>query len=237
MSSPGLIDVIVLAGGLGTRLRPLVEEVPKCLAPVAGRPFLDIILAQLVAAGCVNAVVLAVGYKSEVIVERYRNSGRYPFPVDFSVETAPLGTGGAIVQALPLTSTSNVLVMNGDTFVELDIPMFEKAHVASEAPVTLAVVTVPDATRYGTVEVEATTGRIARFVEKTTTARAGLVNAGCYLMRRTCLEAMPRGKMLSLEGEILPGLIEKGIYSYYVAGKFIDIGTPESYLAAQSYLA
>jgi NDP-sugar pyrophosphorylase family protein len=236
MSSPGLIDAIVLAGGLGTRLRPLVKEMPKCLAPVGDRPFLDIILAQLEAAGCVQAVVLAVGYKSEAIVERYRDSERYPFRIDFSIETAPLGTGGAIVQALPLTSTLDVLVMNGDTFVELDIPRFENAHVSNNASVTMAVVTVTDAARYGTVELDPTTGRVARFSEKTM-ATAGIVNAGCYLMRRSWLEAMPRGKMLSLEKAILPGLIAKGIYPYHVEGRFIDIGTPESYLAAQNYLA
>lgn len=232
------MDAIVLVGGSGTRLRSVVSDVPKPLAPVGGRPFLDILLHQLNGFGTVRNVVLAVGYKAEQIINRYLGSKTYRFSVVFSAEDEPLGTGGAIKNALPLTSSAQVLILNGDSYVEFDLAKLHEAHQAHNAVATIVVAKVDNINRYGSVQIDMQTTHILQFKEKGSVQGEGWINAGCYMMDRSLLDPLEPGKPTSLELEILPSLVSGGkVYAHTTTGAFIDIGTPESYAMADRVLA
>lgn len=235
MSPPSKIDVVILAGGLGTRLREVVRDVPKPMAPVAGRPFLDILLGALDGKPWVDKVVLAVGHMAGQIVEAYRLRKEYSFSILFSPEEEPLGTGGAVRLALDRTETPEVLVLNGDSFVEVDWDIFIDTHRRSGYPMSLVLRQVDDAGRYGRVVLDAS-GRVVEFEEKREAAGSGLVNAGAYLFDRRILTGIPAGRKVSLEVDLMPGFLEEGVGGFVTNGKFIDIGLPESYRFAQRYL-
>jgi NDP-sugar pyrophosphorylase family protein len=151
------------------------------------------------------------------------------------VEKELLGTGGAIKKALSLTGTRDVLVLNGDSYAELDLAAFYDFHKSRKSLFTLALRQVPDAGRYGRVETGAR-GLVTRFEEKAPGGGPGLVNAGVYLAARGVFDGVAEGKKISLEKEILPGLAGRGAYGRVVTGRFIDIGLPETYKAAGKYL-
>lgn len=235
MPPPCKIDVVILAGGLGTRLREVVPDVPKPMAPIAGRPFLDILLGALDGKPWVGKVMLAVGHMAGQIVEAYRLRKEYSFGIIFSIEEEPLGTGGAVRLALDGTETPEVLVLNGDSFVEVDWDMFIDNHRRLGYPMSLVLRKVDDAGRYGRI-VLGTSGRVVEFQEKREGAGRGLVNAGAYLFERRLLAGIPAGRKLSLEVDLMPGFLEEGVGGFVTEGRFIDIGMPESYRFAQSYL-
>lgn len=229
------IDAIILAGGKGTRLRSVVSDIPKPLAPVNGRPFLDILLSQLDSFDCINKAVLAVGYKSEIVIERYKDCKDYKFEIVFSLEKELLGTGGAIKKAVHLTDSEDILVLNGDSYAEVDINEIIKVHTENNALITMVLKEVNDAGRFGSVRLNAK-NRITFFEEKKDTSEPGLINAGIYLMKKKLFDRIEDNKVISLEKDILPGLIHKGIYGYIATGKFIDIGIPETYMSSGEYL-
>ncbi len=222
-----MIDAVILVGGQGTRLREVVPHLPKPLAPVAGRPFLDILIQQLLESATIGKIVLAVGYRADNIVEYYRKMS-LPVVIEFSYEEEPLGTGGALLQALGKTTSELVLAMNGDSYLDYNIKDFLASY---RSPITLACVQVQNASRYGRVEMDSA-GRIVRFCEKQPLEEAGLVNAGIYLLERTLLEQR-FGKKFSIETDAFPVLLQDGMWAYPVAGDFIDIGTKDSYELAQ----
>jgi D-glycero-alpha-D-manno-heptose 1-phosphate guanylyltransferase len=228
------MDAIILAGGLGTRLQPVVSAVPKPLAPVAGRPFLDILLAQLHKFGCVRKVILAVGHKAQMIQARYQNAEDYGFDIEFSLEQSPLGTGGAVCQALSLTASEDVLVLNGDSYVEFELEALAAMHASNNASVTMVVVEVADTSRFGRVMLDLPRGRVIEFTEKGGASGRGFINAGCYLLAREAFEPVSFGAS-SFETDLLPQRIST-TYALIATGKFIDIGVPESYAAAAEYL-
>ena len=230
------MDAIILAGGLGTRLKPVLSAVPKPLAPIGERPFLDILLKQLNPFKQIKKVILAIGYKAELIIQRYQGSHEYHFKIDFSVEDAPLGTGGAIKHALPLTTYDEVLILNGDSYVEFDLTDLHRTHIENKASLTLVAVKVNDSERYGSVDIDLSTMRIIQFGEKQKTSGAGFINAGCYLLEKRILDRIPEKQNISFEKQILPTLLEKRMYAKISKGKFIDIGTPESFFSAKDYL-
>lgn len=227
------MDAIVLVGGLGTRLRTVVADLPKPLAPVNGRPFLDLLLRQLSDFSSVSRVILAVGYKAGQIEERYTNSQEFGFSVEFSLEDSPMGTGGAICLALEKTDSRHVLVMNGDSFVDFELAALEAAHSRHGASITMVVVEVEDTSRFGRVEVDSD-DRVMSFSEKGQEQGAGLINAGCYLIDSSILRA-EQPRPMSFEREIL----HRGLHQTFAlrtSGRFIDIGVPDSYAAAGEYL-
>ncbi len=229
------IDAIILAGGLGTRLRDVVSDLPKVLAPVNGRPFLDILLGHLHRSGGIRTVVLAVGYLADKVIKHYRNGAtRFHFPVLFSVEATPLGTGGAIRKALGLTETETILVMNGDSYVDVDLEAMAAAHKAKRAAVTIVVKNVPDASRYGTVLMGGD-GRLIAFEEKKEKSSGGYINAGVYLLGRELVTEVEEDAVISWERDMLPRFLDKPVYGFVSQGKFIDIGIPETYRAAGEY--
>lgn len=228
------MDAILLVGGLGTRLRSVVSDVPKPLAPIDGRPFLDRLLEQLARFQSIDRVVLAVGHLAERIVDRYQTVSAAGFSLEFSHETVPLGTGGAMRQALERCDSDPVLVMNGDSYFALDFEGMRRAHENTGALLTVAVTEVPDCGRYGAVSIEPGSARVAAFREKDGRAVPGFVNAGCYLISRRALGRFPVGAS-SFERDVIPRLLTE-TYAWVQAGTFIDIGTPETYALAQSVL-
>lgn len=227
------IDVAVLAGGLGTRLRSVLGKTPKVLAPVAGRPFLDHLLAWLASFGA-RRVVLCVGFRAEAVLDHVAN---LPFPgieVVTSQETEPLGTAGALRLALPHLRSEPVLVMNGDTFVDADLAAFAAAHHARRATASILCATVPSTARYGRLDID-DAGRIRRFSEKDPSdTRPGPINAGLYLFSQPWLATFARSTGSSLERDAFAAAAP-GTFDAINAGgvTFIDIGTPESFADAE----
>lgn len=226
-------SAVVLAGGLGTRLREAVADRPKVLAPVCGRPFLFHLLDDLQAAG-VRETVLCISYMAEAV--RGTVGDRYgSMAIRYSVEETPLGTGGALRQALPLVGSETCLVANGDSLFRTDLGRFWSWHLARELPASLLLTRVDDASRFGRVEVD-DLGRIVRFAEKDGVASPGWINAGIYLLHRSRLSGIPPGHAISLEKDIFPQLLPRGLFGLAAEGLFMDIGTPESYRWAETAL-
>ena len=226
------MDAIILAGGLGTRLRKVVPDLPKPLAPIGGRPFLDILLAQLGSFEEISSVVLSVGYQAEKIITAYSERKN----VAFSVENAPLGTGGGLREALEQCQSEEVLVLNGDSYLDFSLAKLLKKYKNGSADLMIACRRVEDCSRYGHIQFDQESHRIWAFEEKTEQACPGWINAGVYLMKRNLLLDYSRGTPLSLEKDILPKLLEKQVFGYLSSGLFIDIGTEETYLQAEKML-
>jgi NDP-sugar pyrophosphorylase family protein len=224
------IPAVILVGGLGTRLRPVLPDHQKVVAPVAGRPFVFRLLDQLADAG-LQRVVLCTGYKAEQVAELVGTTYR-GLSIDYAPEPVPLGTAGALRQALPLLHCDTVLAMNGDSFCEVNLAALWDAHGKSRANSSLVVIEVPETRKGGRVTFDEQCA-ITSFVEKGVSQTAGWISAGIYLLQRTVLESIPSGRAVSIEREVFPAWIGRGLYAFRTTGKFLDIGTPESYSAAQ----
>jgi len=224
------MEAIVLAGGLGTRLRSPVPDLPKPMAPVDGRPFLEFVLDSLVNSAFDRAV-LATGYRHEVISKHF--GARYrSLSLAYSVEQQALGTGGAILLALSHTTAAHVFVLNGDTFVMVDHSRMLAAHRAAGATATMAIARVADAGRYGSVHID---GDIVQgFREKGETGE-GWINAGIYVIDTRLRERLGEVRPFSFEQEVLVREAAEGrLRAFPASGGFIDIGVPEDYARAQS---
>ena len=234
VSTPELarVPVAILAGGLGTRLRPAIGDQPKVLAEIGGRPFVAYLLDQLAAAGF-REVVLCVGWHAEE-VERALGGAHGPLRLRYSREPAPLGTAGALRLALPMLSGEQVLVMNGDSYCGADLAAAWRWHRDQAAEATLLLVEVPDTTRYGRVELDAD-GRICRFVEKQHATGTGWINAGIYLLARSRVQRIAAATPLSLEHDSFPAWVGHGLFALRTRARFLDIGTPRSYAAASAF--
>ena len=221
----------ILAGGAGSRLRPAVGDRPKVLAGVGGRPFVTRLLDRLETAG-LGTAILCTGHGAEAV--RHRLGERYGrLRLIHSREPAPLGTGGALRHALEHLDSETVLVMNGDSFCDVDLADFFADHRARGAPVSMVAVAVDERAGFGAVHFHSD-GRMSAFGERQ--AGAGWINAGVYLVSRHLIAALPADQPLSLEAEVFPQWIGGGIHAFPWAGRFIDIGTPESYARAEGML-
>lgn len=229
------IDAIILAGGLGTRLRGVLHDLPKVLAPVNGKPFIDIILSFLNMCGCIKKVIIAVGYMGDKIVKEYTNHHGYNYEILFSKEKELLGTGGAIKKALQYVKTDDVLVLNGDSYIDVELDGLFKTHKEKNADMTIVLKEVENASRYGSVNLDSQ-NRILSFEEKNSGETGGYINAGMYIFKTGLFDDINDDKILSLEKELLPYFIKKDVYGYISHGKFIDIGVPETYQIADTYL-
>lgn len=195
------MEVIILAGGLGTRLRSVVSEVPKCMAPVAGKPFLWYLLKYLTCYD-VTKVILSVGYLREVIYKWIDEvKGDFPFDFDYAVEEEPLGTGGGIKLALAKTSRNDVLVLNGDTYFDVDLNRFYEQHRECPSSVSLALKSMEEFDRYGAVETDER-HIIAAFYEKQY-CKAGLINGGVYFINKLNMDYKALPTKFSFEKEVL----------------------------------
>jgi NDP-sugar pyrophosphorylase family protein len=227
------VTAVVLAGGLGTRLQPVVSDRPKALAPVRGRPFLAHLLDRLDAAHLWD-VVLATGYRGAQIRSAF--GGRYRgLRLHYSEEPAPLGTGGALARALPLATSDPVLVLNGDSLCAVDLEALRRTHETAGAAGTLVVTAVADAGRYGSVVVGKDC-RIDGFAEKRPGGGPGLVNAGIYVFSQHLLETIPRDVAVSLERDLLPAWVAMGLAAHCTEAPLLDIGTPDAYAAVEDLI-
>jgi D-glycero-alpha-D-manno-heptose 1-phosphate guanylyltransferase len=226
------MEAIVLAGGAGTRLREVVRDLPKPMAPIAGRPFLEILLGSLSRKGFIR-VVLSVGYMAEKI-SGYFGHRFGKLELVYAVEQQPLGTGGALRLALQACATDHALVLNGDTFLDLDINGVERHWQTHRHPIIVGR-EEPDTTRYGRL---LTAGGAVAAVAGKGVSGPGLINAGCYVFSRDQLDRYPAGAPFSLESDYLPKAVASMRFDVYVTtGKFIDIGLPADYRRAQRELA
>ncbi|HZP04453.1 MAG TPA: nucleotidyltransferase family protein [Terracidiphilus sp.] len=227
------MEAIVLAGGLGTRLAGRLNGVPKPMAPVAGTPFLEILLNQLQRAGCAR-VVLSVGHLYTVI-QNHVGAAFRGMCIDYSIENSPLGTGGAIRAALQATTEKSVLVLNGDTFLDADYAAMLRFHEAEAVRMTMAVTHRDDVARYGGVIV--TNKRVTGFQEKGRSG-AGWINAGAYVIDRDLQWPAHLPEKFSFETDFLaPEISRLAPAAYEVNGFFLDIGVPEDLDRAQTELA
>ncbi len=216
---------IVLAGGLGTRIRELSGTVPKALLPIAGRPFLEYLVRYLRQAG-VRRIVLAVGFRADAVAAHFGSGAALGVEIAYSEEESLLGTGGAIRQACQHVERWPVLVLNGDSFVAADYASMLAVHQARGVAATIGLAHVPDSGRFGRAELDAD-GMLKGFSEKGATG-PGLVNAGVYLLEERALQCIPAGPS-SFEREGLPALVAQGACGVVAPGGFVDIGIPDDY--------
>lgn len=222
------MEAIVLAGGFGTRLRQVISDVPKPMAPVAGRPFLEILLTYLAKNGF-QRVVLSLGHLADKVVSHFGN--RYQdLELVYEIEDAPLGTGGAVRAALEHCRDDHVFVFNGDTFLDLEVPLVEALWKQNGFPV-IVVREMQDTSRYGCLDV--VDGRVVAFLGKGM-AGPGSINAGCYVLPRHCLDDYNVGTPFSLEADYFACSVPQiQIDAFVTQGHFIDIGVPKDYDRAQ----
>ena len=226
------MEAVVLAGGFGTRLKEVVPDLPKPMAPIAGRPFLEIMLQSLALKGF-KRIILSLGYMADKIRGHFGNS-YLGMDLVYEVEVAPLGTGGAARAALRHCLSDHVYIFNGDTFLDLEVAEIETLWRASNKPI-IVVREVSDASRYGTVLLKE--NRVISFLEKGVTG-LGIINAGCYVVPPNLLDKLESSKNFSLEVDFFYKEIHRRYFSGFVTqGLFIDIGVPEDFLLAQTLLA
>ena len=227
-------EAIVLAGGLGTRLRPAVPDLPKCMAPVNGRPFLSYIIDYYTGQG-IEKFIFALGYKHEVIIGWIKQ--QYPaLNVEYAIEKEPLGTGGAIQLAVEKAREKDLLILNGDTIFKIDLPVLTSFHEDNASACTLALKPMKDFERYGVVEINEE-GLITRFKEKKH-YQEGLINGGAYLLNVGRFRQQKRPSVFSFEKDYLERCFTfMPMYGCVQEGYFIDIGIPEDFEKAQTDLA
>jgi len=227
------LEAIMLVGGKGTRLRPLTLSAPKPLLPTAGVPFLAHQLARAAECG-VTHVVLATSYRAEMFTEAFGDGAAFGLSIDYVYESEPLGTGGGIRNAAALLRggpDDPIVILNGDVLSGHDLPAQVDLHRKKEAAVTLHLVEVIDPSRYGCVPID-DAGRVVAFLEKTPNPVTNLINAGCYVFRRSVIEQIPAGQVVSVERETFPGLIDAGavVMGYVESAYWLDVGTPEAFV-------
>lgn len=227
------MEAILLCGGLGTRLRSVVSDRPKPMADIAGKPFLHYLVKMLSESG-VKHLIFALGYMGEQIETYFKSGEDYGLSISYSYEDSPLGTGGAIRNALSNVSGENVLVLNADTYFHTDYESLLREQLKNKAAMTIASRKIEDISRYGAI-LKDESGRILRWNEKMSsdqveTPRPGEINGGIYVMQKSLIEKIPEGKQ-SLENDCIPAWLEDGLYLQAIPsdGYFMDIGIPEDY--------
>ena len=229
------MKAIILAGGKGTRLQSVINDIPKPMAPIAGKPFLEYLLLQLKSFS-VNNILLSVGYKKDYVISYFSNGSKWGVNIVYIPEHMPLGTGGAIQEALRFIDDEYVLVLNGDSYIDVDLSHYINWHFRKECHASIVITKMANTSRYGTIELDVE-DRINTFIEKEETKEPGWINAGVYLFHRSVFQNKSPLKFCSLEKEVLPNLIEAGLYGYRCHSAFIDIGTPESYNQATNFFS
>ena len=227
------MEAILLCGGLGTRLRSVVSDRPKPMADIAGKPFLHYLVKMLSESG-VKHLIFALGYMGEQIEAYFQSGEAYGLSISYSYEDSPLGTGGAIRNALSNVSGENVLVLNADTYFHTDYESLLREQLKNKAAMTIASRKIEDISRYGAI-LKDESGRILRWNEKMSSDQAeaprlGEINGGIYVMQKSLIKKIPEGKQ-SLENDCIPVWLEDGLYLQAVPsdGYFMDIGIPEDY--------
>jgi D-glycero-alpha-D-manno-heptose 1-phosphate guanylyltransferase len=227
------VSAAILAGGRGSRLRSVIADRPKVLAPVHGRPYITLLLDQLADAS-VEEVVLLTGFRAKQV--RHVLGQTYAgMRLSYSWEPSPLGTAGAVRWALSKLSGTTVLLLNGDSYCDVDLVAFRDFHAKRAAEISLVLAKASEKSRFGNVWVNRD-GRIQRFQEKTERAPDGWINAGIYLLERLLIQEIPVARESSLERDLFPAWVDsKRMFGFRCAGRFLDIGTPEAYAQVDSF--
>jgi D-glycero-alpha-D-manno-heptose 1-phosphate guanylyltransferase len=226
------ITVLILAGGLGTRLERALPNLPKSLAPIHREPFLNHLVDQIDEAGF-KKVILCTGYLGELVHEKFGDFFR-GLSLIYSREKESLGTAGALRLAVPLIKSDLCLVMNGDSYIDIDLNHFLRWHLSHDFKASIVLIRKKTPGRYGTVQID-NHGNIKSFCEKSDHKGACWINAGVYLFPRSLLKSLPAGRMLSLERQVIPFWLKHKIGGYRSQAKFIDIGTPASLKKAETF--
>ncbi|GAA0241312.1 NDP-sugar synthase [Saccharothrix mutabilis subsp. mutabilis] len=229
-------EAVVLVGGKGTRLRPLTLSAPKPMLPTAGVPFLTHLLSRIREVG-ITHVVLGTSYKAEVFEEHFGDGSSLGLELEYVVEEVPLDTAGAIRNVAHLLREPDVMVFNGDILSGVDLRAVLDTHRVNEADVTLHLVKVEDPRRFGCVPTDAD-GRVTAFLEKTENPPTDQINAGCYVFKRSVIEAIPAGRPVSVERETFPGLLESGarLQGHVDTSYWLDLGTPAAFVQGSADL-
>jgi D-glycero-alpha-D-manno-heptose 1-phosphate guanylyltransferase len=230
---PNFPDVVILAGGFGKRLASVTGGGQKVLATVGGKPFLEILIDYIAAQGG-RRFILCTGHGAADVEKYFANKKNVE--IVFSVETEPLGTGGAIKQGASHVRTDTFLAMNGDCFCVIDYNALIAAHQKQKANATIAVTLMPDAREYGTIELDEQK-RITAFKEKQPEAKAAFINTGTYCLTQNVFDLAQTPHKFSIEYDFFPKLVGQKFYGFEVENKFIDIGTPERYAWANEHLS
>ena len=225
-------EALVLSGGLGSRLRSVVNDRPKPMADMNGQPFLVFLLDYLYCSG-LERVIICAGYKSAYIVENL-NYDREGFSVEIQEEKELLGTGGAIKSALSMLKGNDFFVLNGDSFCECDFKELEATHLSRQSAITLLVAKVKNTDGFGTVTLD-DKGKLVGFQEKTGKSKSNLVNAGVYIFNKNVMSLFPASRRFSLEYDFFPKVLSHAT-GVIVDSALYDIGTPESYRFASKNL-
>lgn len=222
------MQAILLAGGLGTRLRSVVSDRPKPMALIEGKPFMEYVTRELVRNG-ITQIVFAVGYKGSMVEDYFGDGKKFGFSASYAYEETLLGTAGAIKNAGKFITDDCFYVLNADTFYQIDYTRLLRQMETQNLDMALVLREVPDVSRYGQAVLDEN-GILTGFNEKTTEAKSGTINGGIYLMKRELLDAIPEGKV-SLENEMIPAWLSGGrrLGGFVNDGYFIDIGIPEAY--------
>jgi len=226
------MDAVILCGGLGTRLRPISGDLPKVLIPFAGRTFIDILIESLLPFGF-RRFVLCVGHMREKVRNHFY---RRDYEVVFSEETEPLGTGGAVKNAMKHITTSPFLLLNGDSLCPIDMREFYDFHVRKGGVMSIVLSRPLSENAYGVVEVDSE-NRIVAFREKAEARKGSFINAGLYLAECRIFDLMPEAARFSLETDLIPALLPHGCYGLVTDAEVIDIGTPDRYFQAHQKLS
>lgn len=233
MQDLALFDVVVLAGGLGKRLRPATGEAPKVLAEIDGEPFLDILLKNLYAQGF-RRVILCTGYKADEIQAHYQGNN-LGLEIVFSKEEFPLGTGGAIKNAKDKVQSPVFFALNGDCFCSVSFADFFKFYQEKGAKASLVLSKLESKNDFGSVVVDSSR-QIISFEEKSSSSASPYASVGIYCFNQEVFNWMPQKKAFSIENEFFPYLVGRNFFGFITDNKFLDIGTPERYKLAQEKL-
>lgn len=229
-----MITGAVLAGGLGTRLQAVLSDRPKVLAPVGGRPFVTYLLDQMADIG-LERVVVCTGHMGDQ-VRAQLGVGYRGMELVYSQEHQPLGTGGALRQAMDHSAADLWLVMNGDSWAGTDLNTFVRWHQDQDVPGSILLCWSEDSSRFGAVEVSPS-NRISAFFEKRGVTAPGWINGGVYLLSRELVESLPPKAPVSIERDAFPAWADRGLGGYRVHAPFIDIGTPQSLAQANEFIS
>jgi NDP-sugar pyrophosphorylase family protein len=226
------LSTILLLGGQGTRLRSVIDDRPKVMAPINGKPFLEILLDELIKFD-IEKVVLSTGYKSEYIEKELGKKYKH-LNLLYSKEDEPRGTAGGVSLASTMLDSDNYLIMNGDNFIEFDLPDFYKFHTNNSNDITILVKHVSELGRYGSVSCD-NLMKVKEFKEKDASVKSGFINCGVYLFNSSIIDFLPNKIPSSLEIDFFPNILNKNFFAFETKGRHLDIGTPESYEVAQSF--
>lgn len=233
-------EAMILAGGLGTRLRSLLPDKPKVLAPIGRYPFLYYLLHYL-AGQQVSRVILSLGYQHQLVQQWLAevDKGQFPFEIQIVTEPQPLGTGGAISLSMSYALAARVFVLNGDTYFPISLSDMEQLHQSMKKPITLAACYLQDTGRYGSLEIDETNHTVKSFQEKRD-RKPGWINAGIYCIDRTWWTSQPFPEIFSFEKDVLETLVQHTQLSpvavFQAHQFFIDMGIPEDYIRAQQMI-